>query len=172
MLPSYFVRVFFVFALIYLSSGMVAGFVRAISPSTKIIAGGVFVSSIHYLLNLQQKIYKSYRVKLLLDEGVYSMDDINGYDGETQQLFLYKKKIPVDAFIVNVRGESTLLSIIKKMEANEDWKTMENVFYLDQEGSWKFNKVVDEPYMPIVMDWSKVVPADSRAFLPVQVAQV
>eukprot|EP01105_Mastigella_eilhardi_P017097 TRINITY_DN392_c0_g1_i1.p2 TRINITY_DN392_c0_g1~~TRINITY_DN392_c0_g1_i1.p2 ORF type:complete len:674 (-),score=240.82 TRINITY_DN392_c0_g1_i1:722-2743(-) len=137
---------------------MVAGFIKEVAPDATIVAGGTHIM-------------KAWKLKQLVEKGVYNEEHIKMYSSVTHQMFLDPTvPYPVDAFIVNPRGEATLKAVLNKMAAgDESWRDMDNVIHW-REGQWQFNPMVEEPYTPIRIDWSKVVDEDNRCFLPVPVA--
>eukprot|EP01105_Mastigella_eilhardi_P017101 TRINITY_DN392_c0_g3_i1.p1 TRINITY_DN392_c0_g3~~TRINITY_DN392_c0_g3_i1.p1 ORF type:complete len:674 (-),score=231.80 TRINITY_DN392_c0_g3_i1:76-2097(-) len=137
---------------------MVCGFIKECAPDTTVICGGTHI-------------LKAWKLKQLVDKGVYNQEHVKMYTAVTQQLFLdVHQPLPVDAFIVNARGEITLRALLKKMlSGDESWREMDNIIHWRKD-EWVFNTMVEEPYTPLVMDWSLILPPDSRCFVPIPVA--
>jgi p-methyltransferase len=121
----------------------IAGWVKRISPETLIIAGGL-------------RIWKSYLIMQEYEEGQYD-EDIR--DALIQDTYFIDKSTesPVDIFIVNDRGEFTLVNLLKRIRSGASFQEMNNLAFFHN-GSYKINEISQEPgaFMEEAIDWRKV----------------
>jgi len=118
-------------------------YVRERSPETKIILGGL-------------KLYKSYKIKQSSDNG--EIPDFSRESLAKYHYFMGPKTDEADYYIINTRGEHTLLRLLKALGNGEDVSGMENLAYYTEAGTWQINPVVDEPnYLKDwCIDWESV----------------
>ncbi len=134
----------------------IAAFVKEHAPETTVIAGGV-------------QVWKSYRHKLHLDAGLITRD-IRDAVCEHNYLMDDTRPSPVDVLVVSARGEATLAALLCALRAGEDCRTLDNVAFF-RDGRWRINRIVEEPYQEIEVDWTRHPFEPTGAYYPVQAGQ-
>lgn len=133
-------------------------FIRARAPSTTIIVGGT-------------KLYKSYKIKTLYDAG--ELPDIPMEFLGKSHYFFGPKRDEADYYIVNTRGETTLLKLISALSAGHDVHGLDNLAYYVDADVCQINPVTEEPYVlkDWSMDWSSVEEDAIGYEIPITVKQ-
>ena len=111
-------------------------YIRQRSPETTIILGGL-------------KLYKSYKIKQLLEHG--EIPDFPRESLAKYHYFLGPKTDDADYYIVNTRGEHTLLRLLNALKKGDDVIGMENLAYYTDPETCQINPIVDEP--DYLKDW-------------------
>ncbi len=131
----------------------IAGFIKAHSPGTPIIAGGI-------------QVWKSYKHKLLMDQGVIT-DDIRDDVSEHNYLMAPDRESPVDILVISESGETTLAELLRRLRTGEPVEDLNNIAVF-RSGRWQINRIVEEPSTEMSIDWSRHMPKPSAAYVPVQ----
>jgi anaerobic magnesium-protoporphyrin IX monomethyl ester cyclase len=152
----------------------IAAFVKEHSPNSMVIAGGV-------------QVWKSWRHRQLLEAGAIA-EDIRAAVARHNYLMDEARPSPVDALVVNPRGEETLVRLLSCMclppghvnlkgtsrcgpDAPEgfgaDWRSLDNVARFDG-GRWRVNRITEEPDREIAVDWRRYPGDPLRTYYPVQ----
>lgn len=131
----------------------IASFVREHAPDIAIIVGGM-------------QIWKSYRVMELAAKGLID-DDI--LPAVTRDHYFIDRRTPrpADIFIINQRGERTLVRVMKALAGGESVASFENVACYTG-GEWRLNPITEEEYSEVRIDWSAVNRDFFQAEVPVQ----
>jgi len=133
----------------------IAAYVKERAPDSLVVAGGT-------------QVWKSYQHLELVEKGQIE-DDVLEAVAEHNYFIDPSRPSPVDAFVVNVRGEENLASLLRCVKDGWDWRELPNVAYYD-DGRWKINPVENEGYREVRVDWSQVID-DVPVWVPVQAGQ-
>jgi len=131
----------------------VAGFVKKHAPGIPVIAGGI-------------QVWKSYRHKLLLDRGALT-EDIRGAVCEHNYLMDPARPSPLDVLVVSESGEATLASLLERIRDHKPFRDLDNIAF-SEDGRWKINRIVPEPFAELGIDWSRHFAGPTNAYVPVQ----
>lgn len=133
-------------------------FIKERVPECQVIVGGT-------------KLYKSYKIKQLKESG--NLLDFTDEWLEHMHYFFGPRKDKADYYIVNSRGESTLLKLITAIQKGEDPRSLPNLAYYENDDRCVINGIEDEPYLlgHITIDWSKVDPDIIGCEVPISVKQ-
>jgi len=121
----------------------IAEFIKMHSPDSCIIAGGL-------------RIWKSFLIMHEYEKGEYNNEILDELINDTY--FIDKtQKTPIDIFIVNSRGEHTLVNLLNRLQNNEDYRNMKNIAY-HSNNSIALNNIEEEPggFMDEMIDWGKI----------------
>ncbi|MCP5060990.1 MAG: radical SAM protein [Ignavibacteriae bacterium] len=133
----------------------ICSFVRDQSPKSIIIAGGL-------------KIWKSFLTVNKIKN--YSLD-YNTLDKLKADTYFIDAAMqsPVDIFVINERGESTLSRLLNALKSGEDYRGLCNISY-KVNGKFVINQIKQEPgnFMDGIIDWSLIPKTLSGAEFPVQ----
>jgi len=95
----------------------VARTVKELSPESVVIAGGV-------------KVFKSYKKYNLVNQGYFDGVDVTPLI-RNNLFFDYEQDKWIDIFVIEECGELTLLELIRKIAAKQDWRGTANLAYYD-----------------------------------------
>jgi anaerobic magnesium-protoporphyrin IX monomethyl ester cyclase len=121
----------------------IAAYVKTINPKTPIIAGGL-------------RIWKSYLIMQEYEKGGFDEDIREDLIRDTYFIDRTKKS-PIDLFIVNNRGEYTLVDLLNRIIKHEEYFDLKSLAYY-ADGRYIINEIAVEPgtFMDEMIDWSKV----------------
>ena len=133
-------------------------FVRERAPDTTIIVGGT-------------KIYKSHKIKALYEAG--SLPDFPEEQLARVHYFFGPQKDQADYYIVNTRGEHTLLEVVSRLMRGRDVRDIKNVAWYTDPETCHVNPLTEEPNIlkDWCIDWSAVEDDVIGYELPVTVKQ-
>ncbi|MCK5849418.1 MAG: radical SAM protein [Kiritimatiellae bacterium] len=131
----------------------IAAFVKKHSPNTTVIAGGI-------------QIWKSYKHKLLLDQGTIT-EDIRPAVSAHNYLMDPNRPSPVDVLVISDSGETTLSDLILHIKNDTSWKNLPNIAWFNNE-TWQINSVIPEPYKEVRVDWNQNLLDPSNIYIPIQ----
>lgn len=135
----------------------ITDYIKERVPGIKVIVGGT-------------KIFKSYKIKQLFDKG--ELKDFP-LDWLTKMHYFFgPRKDRADYYVVNSRGESTLLRLLEALGKNDDPRAMPNLCYYEGE-KLVMNEITQEPYLleDFSIDWDGVDDAIIGFEVPVSIKQ-
>ncbi len=131
----------------------IAQFIKTHAPNTPVIAGGI-------------QVWKSYRHKLLMDQGVIT-DDIREAVSEHNYLMDPERTSPVDVLVISESGETTLAELLRRLKNGDSIEDLNNIAVFTK-NRWQINSIVEEQSTETSIDWSRHISQPSAAYVPVQ----
>ena len=135
----------------------ITDYVKERVPGIKVIVGGT-------------KLFKSYKIKQLYDKG--ELKDFPLEWLTKMHYFFGPRKDASDYYVVNSRGESTLLKLLEALGKGDDPKGLPNLAYYEGE-NLVMNEITQEPYLleDFSIDWDGVDEGIIGFEVPVSIKQ-
>jgi p-methyltransferase len=133
-------------------------FVRERKPKITIIVGGT-------------KLHKCYKVRELFDLG--GLQEFSEEVLAKTHYFFGGRKDEADYYIINPRGETTLLNLIRGLEAHQEVSHLDNLAFYRTDGTLQMNPIREEPEFlrDWMIDWQAVDDAELGYEIPVTIKQ-
>ena len=118
-----------------------AGLIKQHAPQVPVIAGGMLVKKV---LNAGERFSKR------------TLDFMNGFHGQ------------VDAFVVEAKGEATLVKLLEALERGQDLGSVPNLAYFDEQGRMVFTPREEEEIQMdrTAISWDRIPRTYLRSTLP------
>lgn len=135
----------------------ITDYIKERVPGIKVIVGGT-------------KLFKSYKIRQLYDKGELSDFPLEWLT--KMHYFFGPRKDSSDYYVVNSRGESTLIKLLEALGKGDDPKGLPNLAYYEGE-TLVMNEITQEPYLleDFSIDWDGVDEGIIGFEVPVSIKQ-